>query len=85
MQDCPEDCPNRKPDEATATARGKFASYFFALIVTGFLSFQCLSYERRDEPVPVLLWMPALLLIGGALGVNIEPGAIASVLTIRKT
>ncbi|HEY9621557.1 MAG TPA: hypothetical protein V6C78_14440 [Crinalium sp.] len=77
MPECPIDCPNRKPVDPTP---GKAAAYVFALLVSIFLAFQCVSYERRNEETPVLIWMPCLLLIGTALGINIDPSAIASAL-----
>ncbi len=74
---CPAECPNRKPDVQT----GKATAYVFALIASVFLAFQCVSYERRGEPTPPQIWMPTLLLIGTALGVQIDPGAIANIFT----
>jgi hypothetical protein len=71
---CPAECPNRKRD----TRSGKIAAYVFALLCSGFLGFTCLSHERRGQEVPVTTWMPCLLLIGTALGVQIDPSSLGS-------
>jgi hypothetical protein len=66
---CPVDCPNRLRN----ATQGKLAAYVFALICAGFLAFQCLSADRRDEEVSPMVWMPLLLLTGMGLGVQIDP------------
>lgn len=77
--DCPITCPNRKRDSRA----GKIASYLFALAVSGFLAFSCVSFDRRGESVPVVIWMPCLVLIGTALGVNIDSATIGSMFKSR--
>jgi hypothetical protein len=71
---CPIACPNRKQN----AVQGKVAAYGFALLCSCFLAFNCLSHERKGEEVPATTWMPCLLLIGTALGVNIDPSDLLS-------
>jgi len=52
----------------------------FALIASLFLGWQCVSNDRQGKEVPVLVWMPCLLLIGGALGVQIDPSSLSGLL-----
>lgn len=75
---CPVDCPNRKPDNNVQ--RGKWGAYLFALVVSAFLGYQCLASDRKGQDIPVLVWMPSLILIGGALGVQIDAGALGKLL-----
>lgn len=55
---------------------GKQTSLVFALICSLFLGYQCWSYDKRGEQIPVLTWLPTLCLIGGGLGVSIDAGMI---------
>ncbi|MBL1176896.1 hypothetical protein [Pantanalinema sp. GBBB05] len=75
---CPVDCPNRKKDGNLQ--RGKWGAYAFAFVVSAFLGFQCVSAERKGVDVPMLVWMPALVLIGGALGVQIDAASLGKFL-----
>lgn len=75
--ECPLDCPNRQRENAQS---GKAAAYVFALIASLFLSWQCVSSDRQGKEVPVLVWMPCLLLIGGALGVQIDAASLSQFL-----
>lgn len=67
-----------------ATKQGKAISYAFALICSIFLAYQCYSSERRNEQISVTTWMPCLLLIGAALGVNINPSDLVGFLDRGK-
>lgn len=64
-------CPNRK----RSAAEGKWAAYIFALLVSGFLAYQCISHDRKGDDVPPLTWMFCLVSIGTALGVQIDPAS----------
>lgn len=64
---------NDKAAQQPDRNKGKWAAYSFSLVVTVFLVFQCWSAERRSVEVPMATWMPALLLIGVGLGVQIDP------------
>jgi len=75
--ECPLHCPNRKQADASS---GKATAYVFALIASLFLGWQCVSSDRQGKEVPVLVWMPCLLLIGGALGVQIDPSSLSGLL-----
>lgn len=61
------------------TKAGKAASYTFALIVTLFLAWESVSAERRGESTPLVVWFPSLVLIGTALGVNIDAASIGRI------
>lgn len=75
----PEPDPN-KPAERTA---GKLGALLFALICSVFLGYQCIVSDKRGEPISPLVFMPVLILIGGALGVPVDPAAIGQFL-IKK-
>ncbi|WP_143467738.1 hypothetical protein [Leptolyngbya ohadii] len=74
----PEKSAKTQPD----TRSVKVGSWAFALICSLFLAYQCWSHERRGETVSAIVWMPCILFIGTAFGVNIEPSEIASALGI---
>lgn len=78
MPECPIDCPNRA--NPTAINRGKVASYLFALIASLFLAHQCLLAEKQNREISPIVWMPTLILIGTALGVNIDPASVATLI-----
>jgi hypothetical protein len=76
---CPIDCPNRRTNRDTAS--GKVAAYVFALICSGFLAYQAKAYESKDKELPLIIWMPCMVAIGTALGVNVQPESIGKVIT----
>ena len=79
---CPENCPNRSNAAAQAQAQKatKWAAYAFAAFCAFFVSWQQLSAEKRGEQLSPIVFMPLLVLAGTAIGVNIDPSEIASLL-----
>lgn len=66
--------PNEiEPQPPPERERGKWGAYAFALVLSLFLGYQCVSAERRGAEVSPVVWMPTLLLIGAALGVEVDP------------
>lgn len=83
---CPMNCPNRKQQQL-----GKGYSFLFALALTGLLTISSFDFRySRDKgwevstrDIPLLVLIPSLFLIAGALGINTDPiaerlGAILS-------
>ena len=74
--ECPLDCPNRQRE----AKNGKAAAYAFALIASIFLGWQGWSSDRQSKELSPIVWMPCLLLIGTALGVQIDPASFSTFL-----
>ncbi len=81
--DCPANCPNRQR-ETVASAQVKLGSYLFALLASLFLGYQVVAADRREEPLSPFVWMPCLMLIGTALGVQIDPAQLADLISSGK-
>lgn len=79
--DCPINCPNRREKEL-----GKGYSFLFAIALTALLGFSGLQFRYSQEKgvdissrdIPLVILIPGVLLIAGALGINTDP--IAQVL-----
>lgn len=73
---CPVDCPNRKGKHL-----GKGYSYLFAILLTFLLVWQSssLSFNKgegwvfKTKEIPMVVLLPWIFLIGGALGINTDP------------
>ncbi|MBD2076281.1 hypothetical protein H6F86_20840 [Phormidium sp. FACHB-592] len=79
--------PVAAPVEAPVAVKreaGKLGSYLFALIVSLFLGYQCLVADKNNREVPPLTFLSCFTLIGTALGVTIDAGAIGQFFVPRK-
>ena len=73
---CPIDCPNRREKQL-----GKGYSFLFAIALTALLGFSGLNlkYSRESgvevssRDIPLVLLLPGVFLIAGALGINTDP------------
>ncbi|CAA9422182.1 hypothetical protein AVDCRST_MAG94-7069 [uncultured Leptolyngbya sp.] len=65
-----------EPPVAVKREAGKLGSYLFALIVSLFLGYQCVAADKNNREVPALTFLSCFTLIGTALGVTVDPGAI---------
>ncbi len=79
----PEAAP-LSPPVAVKREAGKLSSYLFALIVSLFLGYQCVVADKNNREVPALTFLSCFTLIGTALGVTVDPGAIGQFFVSRK-
>lgn len=73
---CPIDCPNRREKQL-----GKGYSFLFAIALTVLLGFSGLEFrysrdkgvEVSNRDIPLVILIPGVFLIAGALGINTDP------------
>jgi hypothetical protein len=73
---CPIACPNRREKQL-----GKGYSFLFAIALTGLLGFSSLEFkysrdrgvEVSSRDIPLVILIPGVFLIAGALGINTDP------------